>query len=1205
MRKITRCFVFMILCCLKIAVQAQVSVTLPIDYDAAIGYHGISNANNNYGDAIQNAAYAISDIAGLNVNRALIHFDLSSLPANAQIISAKLNLYSTGPLGTLAGSQGNNGALLQRIVQPWDPNTVTWNSQPDSTSINQVVLPKSTSPTQDYLNIDILKLVRDIQQNANNGLILKLIKEVDGNALLFCSANYADLSKHPTVTIQYRTTNMPSGNYDAAIGYNGDSNADTNYGKALQNGAYAFPGSTSGYNVNRALIHFDLSQIPAGAVITSAKLNLHATGPIGNAVGHTGNANSSVLQRVTETWTENGATWNNQPATTSSNQVVLPASTSPTQDYLGIDVKQLVSDMLNYGNNGFLLKLVSQTSPNALLFCSFDYQDASKRPSLDVQYYVKQTMDEDYDAAIGYNGASGADTNYGDAIQNAAYCISNSTKKITNTNLPTQNLSQNVNRALMHFNLSSVPKNQYLLTAKLNLYATGPIGNVQGHLGTNNSALLQAATESWTASAVTWNTQPSSTNVNQVSLPQSTSTTQDYLAINVRNLVNDMIQNQNNGFMLKMVNEQPSNGLLFCSANHPDVNKHPKLEVVFGTPVLSVNLSSISLPATSSDNKAIIVSSNANWTVSSDHDWLISTASSGSENQTITLTATANPTIQSRTAVITVSVPGAIERKVTVTQAAGAPNLSISSSALRVQALSSTVGLNLNSNTAWAVTGIQPWLAISKNSGTGNEILSVTVSANQKISQRSAILVFSANGVADQTCTVTQEAATPTLTVTPQVFSVRALSDSTKLIHISSNSTWTASSDQNWLVINKISGSGNEEFSFTTALNTSSIARTAKISILVEGLGTKTVTVSQDAPTLSLSATSVSVSPTVSSSILTVRSNTKWNVSSNQVWLSVNSSTGQEEGTLSVTTTANKAALKRIGILTFSASGLADQNFTVVQEAAATSFSVNQINLTMGVTGSQNKIIEFTTNANWKVSSNQAWLSLGKSEGFVDGEKLNTSNGLENQTIAVATTNNDLATTRFAVISFSVEGLANQNFTVTQDAAAPTISISTQSLAFGASLSLTKPVSITSNANWTISSSEAWLSLSKTSGLGNENLSIAASPNVSSIIRTATVTIKVAGLADKTISVTQDGTTGITNVAEQRVLVYPNPVRDVLYFDENLANCKISVIESKGTVVLSKQISDGKIDLSGLPTGHYIVRIIDKAGVVTKSIIKE
>jgi hypothetical protein len=160
----------------------------------------------------------------------------------------------------------------------------------------------------------------------------------------------------------------------------------TNYGTAPQNGAYCIPGASGGVNSNRALIHFDLSSLPSANNILSAKLNLYAMGPAGTLSGHTGTSNSAYLQRIITTWSDNTVTWNTAPASTSTNQVTLPVSTSATQDYLNIDVTALIKDMLNNSSTsfGFMLKLVNETTTNALLFYSIDCGNTAKFPVLQV-----------------------------------------------------------------------------------------------------------------------------------------------------------------------------------------------------------------------------------------------------------------------------------------------------------------------------------------------------------------------------------------------------------------------------------------------------------------------------------------------------------------------------------------------------------------------------------------------------------------------------------------------------------------------------------------------------------------------------------------------------------------------------------------------------------------------------------------------------
>lgn len=184
----------------------QQTLTIKCNTDACLGYHTYySDGNVNAGDAIQNAAYMIPGWSGgYNVNRAVMYFDLSQLPSCKRIISAKLNLYSLAPCGSLPGHTGtNNSAVLRRVLQSWDEYTVTYNNQPDASEENQVILLPSTAYNQDYLNIDVTALINDMLTTNNYGFLLKLQNEETTNALTFCSSDYYDSSKHPSLTIEY------------------------------------------------------------------------------------------------------------------------------------------------------------------------------------------------------------------------------------------------------------------------------------------------------------------------------------------------------------------------------------------------------------------------------------------------------------------------------------------------------------------------------------------------------------------------------------------------------------------------------------------------------------------------------------------------------------------------------------------------------------------------------------------------------------------------------------------------------------------------------------------------------------------------------------------------------------------------------------------------------------------------------------------
>jgi Secretion system C-terminal sorting domain len=178
---------------------------------------------------------------------------------------------------------------------------------------------------------------------------------------------------------------------DASLGYHDNFNTSANnYGTDIYLKAFCIPGAAGGQNTNRALLNFDLSTYPSNAVLLSADLYLYSSGYINNLLpGHFG-ANSSYIRRVTGNWSENNVTWNSQPATTNVNQVLIPATTSSTQDFQ-IDVTALVEDiLLNPSTSfGFLLGLQTENPSNAaaLAFLSSDNStDPTRWPKLCLTY---------------------------------------------------------------------------------------------------------------------------------------------------------------------------------------------------------------------------------------------------------------------------------------------------------------------------------------------------------------------------------------------------------------------------------------------------------------------------------------------------------------------------------------------------------------------------------------------------------------------------------------------------------------------------------------------------------------------------------------------------------------------------------------------------------------------------------------------------
>jgi PKD repeat protein len=182
--------------------------------------------------------------------RGVIYFDLTAIPSNALILDARLNLFFGTFEPVYIPHSGENASYLQRIISPWEENTVDWSNQPATTSDDQVILPQSSNPEQDYTNIDVTQqiqaMVDDLQNNF--GFMLRLINEYPGNCLMFASGDCQDVNKRPGLEIIYKACDPLTVDYiyqlnEQTVSFTGNSPTAVNwywdfgdgYSSSLQN----------------------------------------------------------------------------------------------------------------------------------------------------------------------------------------------------------------------------------------------------------------------------------------------------------------------------------------------------------------------------------------------------------------------------------------------------------------------------------------------------------------------------------------------------------------------------------------------------------------------------------------------------------------------------------------------------------------------------------------------------------------------------------------------------------------------------------------------------------------------------------------------------------------------------------------------------------------------------------------------------------
>jgi hypothetical protein len=361
------------------------------------------------------------------------------------------------------------------------------------------------------------------------------------------------------------------------------SEVNNNFGKnpQLAANAWTFGGE---FAIVRSLLAFDLNQVPTNAVINNAKLSLYAWDTNTGLLQHwfTDGSNAAWLERITTPWNEFTVTWNTQPSTSIENRVELPISTSRTQNYLDVNVTQLVSDMIANRSTsyGFMLKLQTEQTYRIMNFCSSDHPNQALHPKLEIRYTVPindsililqpdSTSGKD---AILHGLSSEVNVNRGNNPQFAAsaWTFGGEPGNI---------------RSVIEFNLKQIPLRKAIESAKLSLYAwDSTIGIAQNYSAEgSNACWIERVISNWSESTVTWNNQPRTTTYNRASIPLSTSATQNYLDIDVTKITQDIINYPDSsfGFMLKLQNESYYRSMNFCSSDHANAAFHPKLVIKF------------------------------------------------------------------------------------------------------------------------------------------------------------------------------------------------------------------------------------------------------------------------------------------------------------------------------------------------------------------------------------------------------------------------------------------------------------------------------------------------------------------------------------------------------------------------------------------------------------------------------------------------
>jgi hypothetical protein len=320
-----------------------------------------------------------------------------------------------------------------------------------------------------------------------------------------------------------------------------------------------------------------------------------------------------------------------------------------------------------------------------------------------------------------------------------------------------------------------------------------------------------------------------------------------------------------------------------------------------------------------------------------------------------------------------------------------------------------------------------------------------------------------------------------------------------------------------------------------------------------------------------------------------IRSSTNWQVISGQSWLTANTTIGLDTARITLTAEENPDTTFREAIIKVSGENVPPK-FVVINQAPRPALYVSGSVLHIGPLQGSTAKFTIASNQDWTIFSDQAWLAASQSSGNGSGE------------ITITAEANPDTTAREAIVTVYTTRLTPQAIVVIQ-ASRPVLSVSSGMLVAGSQEGSTVRFNISSNQDWTVQSDQPWLAVSPSSGNGNHEITVIAEGNPNTSNREALVTVSAAGLPSQTLTIVQEGEllSGTLDVAHEKIVVYPNPVQEVLFIN-GATGSDIILYDMKGCVIFSQRLRSDleTVDMSALHYGNYLLKI----GNITVKVVK-
>ena len=427
---------------------------------------------------------------------------------------------------------------------------------------------------------------------------------------------------------------------------------------------------------------------------------------------------------------------------------------------------------------------------------------------------------------------------------------------------------------------------------------------------------------------------------------------------------------------------------------------------------LSLGKDVLSFGASQNLSDNIVINSNdVSWEITGAPDWLTLSATNGTGNAVVTVTASENKSIDNpRAALLNITSTSPkyqYNKSIAVSQLAATVSLTVDKTSLSLAPQTVTESVAVNSNVEWEAVCSSSWITLSK---TGDTALQISASENLTGTARTATVNLCRKGFTATlaTISVTQSEGGVTGSTEELAFGIDG---GTKSVEIDADVAWNASSSASWLAVTPEEGAaGKAQLKITALANSSANSRNGFVYVKIGSVKKLSIPVSQEGISLEVNGTLQNFAASGNDSQkLSVTANKEWKVLSSPEWVTVTPGEGSK-GTTEVTVKAaeNRSLNPRSATFRIGFEGLnVYKDITVAQEGLDSEFGGSTLEFPWEAS---QKDIEIVVPDSWSAMASSDWISLSQYSG----------NGGEKVYVMVQTNDNEDA--RTGTVTFVTEG---------------------------------------------------------------------------------------------------------------------------------------------------------------------------------------